>query len=61
MGRSGSCPSDTVSSRSFVDASCVTEIPFDFTSGLRGEGMKVEVRGDLEGIVAGETAFSWSA
>jgi len=46
-----------VSSRSFVDARCVNEMPLD----LRGEGMKVEVREVLEGIVAGEAEFSWSA
>jgi len=37
-----------VSSRSFVDADRVNEIPFDFTAGW--EGTKVDVREDLEGI-----------
>jgi hypothetical protein len=52
-----------MSSGSFV-VGCVNEIPFDFTSDLTGEGMKVEVREDLEGIVAGvaaDNAFSWNA
>lgn len=61
LGWPGGCPSDTVSPRSFVDVGCVNEIPFDFTADW--EGMKVDVREDLEGIVseAADNALPLSA